>query len=205
MPVITATAIGALALIAVLISVIATLLPGYDAPSAFCGTSAPTDNLHQQTATVAASHACAPLTISGAGRGSAAVAAASRWLGTPYSYGGGGLDGPTRGLGQGAKVGFDCSGLIRYAWHQAGTTIPRTTVEQWQALVHVPPGHQASGDLVFFQGFDGGPNRPGHVGLVLDAHHMIEAPRTGLRVRISRYTEREDIIGYGRPSSTRTS
>lgn len=143
---------------------------------------------------------CEPLTIRGTGHGSVAIAAASRWLNTPYSYGGGNFDGPTRGIGQGTNtIGFDCSGLTRYAWHQAGVTLPRTAAEQWHALARVPPGQRAPGDLVFFQGSGGGPNHPGHVGLVLDAERMIEAPRTGLRVRVSRYTARGDIVGYGRP------
>ncbi|NRQ30651.1 C40 family peptidase [Nonomuraea sp. NN258] len=183
MPVVAATASGALMLVAVIICVMAAVLPGHGAPAPAnaCGT------------------ACAPLLVNGTG-GSAAITAALRWLGTPYSYGGGGIDGPTRGIGQGANtVGFDCSGLTRYAWHRAGIAIPRTSGEQWQALTHVPPDRRAPGDLVFFQGADGSANYPGHVGLVLDTERMIEAPRTGLRVRVSRYTTRRGIIGYARP------
>ncbi|MEZ7127726.1 C40 family peptidase [Nonomuraea sp. AD125B] len=97
-------------------------------------------------------------------------------------------------------TGFDCSGLVRYAWHQAGIALPRTAEEQWQAIPHVSPGRQAPGDLVFFQGSGGGPSRPGHVGLIIDGARMIEAPRTGLRVRISHYIARHDLIGYARPS-----
>ncbi|PZG17701.1 hypothetical protein C1I98_38590 [Spongiactinospora gelatinilytica] len=174
---ITATATGALVLTAVIIATVTAVLPGDTcAPNATC---------------------TAPAT----GNASTAIAAASRWLGTPYSWGGGGLDGPTRGIGRGANtIGFDCSGLTRYAWYQAGVTLPRIAADQWHALPHIPPGQQAPGDLVFFQSSGGGPDDPGHVGLVLDANRMIEAPGTGLNVRISRYTTRQDLTGYARPA-----
>ncbi|WP_425465218.1 NlpC/P60 family protein [Nonomuraea diastatica] len=79
--------------------------------------------------------------------------------------------------------------------------LPRTAAEQWHALHHIGPGYQAPGDLVSFQGSGGSPNHPGHVDLVLDTNRMIETLRTGLRVRISRYTTRQDITGYARPRS----
>ena len=47
-------------------------------------------------------------------------------LGVPYVFG-----------GEQAGVGFDCSGLVQWAWAQAGTTIPRTTEIQWPSLPHV--------------------------------------------------------------------
>jgi hypothetical protein len=60
------------------------------------------------------------------------VAAARRMIGYPYSWGGGGKSGPSRGIGRGAGTyGFDCSGLTQYAWWQGrhidigGTTGPQ--------------------------------------------------------------------------------
>lgn len=201
MAIVTATATSAFVLVAVILGVIATVLPGngISAPNTLCATKV----LYvAEPDTTGARPACTPIRITGTGHGATAIAAASRRLGTPYSWGGGGLDGPTRGIGSGTNtVGFDCSGLTRYAWHQAGVALPRTAAEQWHALPHIPAGHQAPGDLVFFQGSDGGPNHPGHVGLDLDADRMIEAPGTGSQVRVSRYTTRRDIIGYARPSS----
>ncbi|GAA2152693.1 hypothetical protein GCM10009727_58480 [Actinomadura napierensis] len=67
------------------------------------------------------------------GRGTIAVRAALHWLGTPYSWGGGGSAGPSYGIAQGAGTkGFDCSGLTQYAWAKAGTQLhasppPNTT------------------------------------------------------------------------------
>ena len=57
----------------------------------------------------------------------AAVAAVGQ-VGTPYVYGGS------------TVRGFDCSGLVQFAWQRAGRSIPRTTGEQWRRLkVIFPP------------------------------------------------------------------
>ena len=87
-----------------------------------------------------------------AGDGSASAAqtaidAAMRYLGTPYAWGGGGSDGPSRGFAQGADtVGFDCSGLTQYAYAQAGIYIPRNSRAQYSSLPKVagrrPPGRR---------------------------------------------------------------
>ncbi|WP_343287471.1 peptidoglycan DD-metalloendopeptidase family protein [Gordonia sp. SID5947] len=60
--------------------------------------------------------------------GQRTVAAAMRWLGTSYAWGGGTPRGPSKGITDGGvadshgdfnKVGFDCSGLVLYAVYQA--------------------------------------------------------------------------------------
>lgn len=146
--------------------------------------------------------ACAAVPAPASERAAVALRAAMRWLGTPYSWGGGDLHGPTKGFGRGAGiVGFDCSGLTRYAWHQAGVTLPRTSQEQWRAVPHVPAGQERPGDLVFFKGSGGTEDAPGHVGLVLDNGRMIEAPRTGLKVRVHPFRHRSDLVGYARPAA----
>ncbi|MCP2342943.1 C40 family peptidase [Actinomadura rupiterrae] len=151
----------------------------------------------------AAVSACATLTDSVSGRAGLAIRAALRMLGTPYSWGGGGPSGPSLGTGRGANtIGFDCSSLVQFAWHQAGIDIPRTTTEQWARLSHVPPGQQAPGDLVFFNGADGSAGSPGHVGLVLSPDQMIEAPHTGATVRVSAIGTRTDLVGYARINGT---
>src|SRR5205814_283952 len=67
----------------------------------------------------------APLATSYAGRpglGQAAVAAATRALGVPYVWG-----------GASPEAGFDCSGLVQWAYRQVGVDLPRTTaVEGWR-------------------------------------------------------------------------
>ncbi|MGK5558590.1 NlpC/P60 family protein, partial [Actinomadura kijaniata] len=68
----------------------------------------------------------ASVTVLDSGRGAVALRAALRWLGTPYSWGGGGPNGPSYGIAHGAHIkGFDCSGLTQYAWVQAGVRIDR--------------------------------------------------------------------------------
>ncbi|MFG1998641.1 NlpC/P60 family protein [Spirillospora sp. NPDC048911] len=149
--------------------------------------------------------AACPAVPPASGRAAVAVRAALRWLGTPYSWGGGGLNGPSEGFGRGAGInGFDCSGLTRYAWHQAGISIERTSQRQWTTLPHVPAGREAPGDLVFFKGSLGTMSNPGHVGIALGGGRMIEAPSTGLKVRVSSVRERSDLVGYARPGTRAT-
>ncbi len=116
----------------------------------------------------------------GGGRGAvaAAIAYARAQLGKPYAWGGTGPD------------AFDCSGLVMMAYRAAGITLPRTSQEQWAAAPRVTTPQP--GDLVFFAGADGTPAAPGHVGLVIGDHTMIEAYATGYPIRIS---------AYGSPSS----
>jgi len=116
-----------------------------------------------------------------------AIAAAERWLGTPYAWGGGDLDGPSLGFGSGAgTVGFDCSGLTRYAWAQAGILLPRTSRDQWNVPgVRVTTMAQLQpGDLVFFASDLRDPSTIFHVALSLGGDAMIEAPQTGDVVKI---------------------
>ncbi|WP_261765569.1 NlpC/P60 family protein [Actinotalea fermentans] len=131
----------------------------------------------------AASAGCAPASESAR----VAIAAAEQWLGTPYAWGGGDLNGPTLGFGSGAgTVGFDCSGLTRYAWAQAGVLLPRTSRDQWNAPgVRVTTMAQLQpGDLVFFAHDLGDPSTIFHVAMSLGGDAMIEAPQTGDVVKI---------------------
>ncbi|MFC9973898.1 NlpC/P60 family protein [Spirillospora sp. NPDC127200] len=148
--------------------------------------------------------ACEQVPVTAAGKAGVAVRAALKQLGVPYSWGGGSLTGPSRGFGRGANtVGFDCSSLVRYAWHQAGVSVARTSQEQWRTLPHVPAGQQAPGDLVFFKGSGGSATAPGHVGMVIAPGKMIEAPRTGLKIRTASIKNRSDLVGYARPRARR--
>ena len=67
-------------------------------------------------------------------------------MGVPYSWGGGSLDGPTTGIDSGAgTVGFDCSGLMRYAFAGVGVLIPRFSGDQYTAGRHIPPSRGQAG------------------------------------------------------------
>lgn len=127
---------------------------------------------------------------------SAVVDAASKWLGTPYSWGGGGPAGPSLGIEQGANTkGFDCSGLLQYAYAQEGVAIGGDTYSQWGQGQAVPKDHLRPGDAVFFEMNSRG---PGHVGIYMGGDKFIEAPHTGANVRISTLSTRGDYAGARR-------
>ncbi len=72
-------------------------------------------------------------------------------------------------------VGFDCSGLVMYAWNQAGVTLPRSSGSQIRSVPAVTLGAARAGDLVYY---------PGHVMLSLGVgEYVIHAPYTGTKVR----------------------
>jgi cell wall-associated NlpC family hydrolase len=125
----------------------------------------------------------------------AEIAAAQQWLGTPYSWGGGGYDGPSLGAGTGAQtVGFDCSGLVMYAVYQAsGGSIALPHSSELQATLGqaVASGSGAEvlasgllqpGDVIAFA-LDG-PGDYDHIGIYVGNSDMIDAPETGSFVRV---------------------
>jgi cell wall-associated NlpC family hydrolase len=102
-------------------------------------------------------------------------------LGVPYSWGGGSLTGPTAGVGDGADtVGFDCSGLMRYAFAGVGVLIPRFSGDQYNAGSHVPPSEAKRGDLIFY-----GPGGAQHVTMYLGGGQMLEASSLVGKVTVS--------------------
>jgi cell wall-associated NlpC family hydrolase len=112
----------------------------------------------------------AALGISGApatgGGGGSAVGTARAMIGTPYAYGGE------------SPGGFDCSGLMVYAFEQAGVTLPRTSYSQWGVGAAVSRANIQAGDLVFFNA-----NGPGasHVGIATSNSTVISATTRGVR------------------------
>lgn len=101
----------------------------------------------------------------------AAISYAKEQVGTPYLFGG---TQPGRG--------FDCSGLIQYAYQKVGIKIPRDTRSQYQFLPKTATPEP--GDLVFFK-IKG--NRISHAGIYIGDNKMIHAPRPGKRVEITRF------------------
>src|ERR1700743_1833952 len=75
---------------------------------------------------------------------------ASSQMGVPYSWGGGTLNGPSKGVDSGANiVGFDCSGLVRYSFAGVGVLIPRFSGDQYNAGRHIQPSQAKRGALIF--------------------------------------------------------
>lgn len=102
-------------------------------------------------------------------------------LGVPYSWGGGNANGPSRGIDQGANtVGFDCSGLMLYAFAGVGIKLDHYSGSQYNAGRKVPSSQMRRGDLIFY-----GPNASQHEAMYLGDGMMLEAPYTGSVVKIS--------------------
>ncbi|MCG5216754.1 bifunctional lytic transglycosylase/C40 family peptidase [Streptosporangium sp. KLBMP 9127] len=114
--------------------------------------------------------------------------------GKPYRWGGTGPD------------AFDCSGIIYMAYREAGLSIPRVTFGQWPFGVKVEAGDEEPGDLVFFNSGPGtGPNRPGHVGMVVSKGKMVEARcRLCGPIKVTTYKDRSGIMGFTRPLQNAT-
>src|ERR1700727_3184757 len=102
-------------------------------------------------------------------------------MGVPYSWGGGSLDGPSKGVGDGANInGFDCSGLMRAGFAGVGVLIPRFSGDQYNAGRHIPPDQARRGDLIFY-----GPGGGQHVTIYLGNGQMLEASGSAAKVTVS--------------------
>lgn len=77
--------------------------------------------------------------------------------------------------------GFDCSGLVWWAYRQHGINLPRISRRQYQ-VGRTVRGSLVPGDLVFFRSSLGKGRY--HVGLFAGENSFIHAPQTGSRVRI---------------------
>jgi len=118
--------------------------------------------------------------------GESAAVVATRQVGVPYQYGGS----TTRG--------FDCSGLINYAYATAGKAMPRTTSGLWRELKPVAANHLQVGDVLFFE-IEG---KMSHVGLYLGERRFVHAPSSGKTVTVASLDSsfyRRALIRGGRP------
>jgi cell wall-associated NlpC family hydrolase len=117
----------------------------------------------------------------------AAIAAAQAAIGAPYAWG---ATGPSS---------FDCSGLMVYAFGQAGITLPRTSFAQFETGTEVGLTEIQPGDLVFFD--TDGPGAS-HVGIALGPETAISATTHGVMEHtiVSGYWA-EHLIGARRVAS----
>ncbi len=130
----------------------------------------------QARRTIANYNSAAPTTSSGVSPGytapaassvgAAVVNAAMSRLGAPYVWG---AAGPTT---------FDCSGLVVWAFAQAGISLPHYSYSQMAMGAPVAPGDLQPGDLVFFYGGS-------HVGIYVGGGNFIHAPHTGTVVQVN--------------------
>jgi len=95
-----------------------------------------------------------------------AVAAALSMVGDPYVWGAAGPD------------YFDCSGLVMWAYAQAGVSLPHYSGSQFDDTIQIPMSDLEPGDLVF-------PADPGeHVAMYIGNGNIVQAPDTGTDVQV---------------------
>jgi cell wall-associated NlpC family hydrolase len=104
-----------------------------------------------------------------ASTGHRAALAALAQVGVPYRYGGH------------SPSGFDCSGLVQYAYLEAGVSTPRTTRQLWSAARTIEQDELEAGDLLFFT-IDG---KMSHVGMYVGERRFVHAPQSGRRVSVA--------------------
>jgi cell wall-associated NlpC family hydrolase len=119
------------------------------------------------------------------GRASDWVAAAERFAGVAYLWGGK------------TSAGIDCSGLVQTAMEAGGLRSPRDT-DMMESALGMPLAPEASlqrGDLIFWKG---------HVGLMLDRERIIHANGFTMQVSIEKLAEVRErtLAGEGLPIRT---
>ncbi|WP_248961633.1 C40 family peptidase [Sphaerisporangium perillae] len=102
-----------------------------------------------------------------------ALTAAVGKLGRPYVWG---AEGPDT---------FDCSGLVQWAFAQAGVRMPRVTHQQWVTGPQIPLAQAQPGDLLFWRNDPTNPGYISHVAIYWGDGKMLHAPHTGDVVKIA--------------------
>jgi hypothetical protein len=109
--------------------------------------------------------------------GSDVVAAAKKYLGVPYVFG-----------GTNPKTGLDCSGLVQRVYKDLGIDLPRLVRDQRNEGTAVPNLAAAKpGDLLVFEGYQ-------HIGIYLGNNLMLHAPQPGEKVKIGSVYEKPTSI-----------
>lgn len=114
-------------------------------------------------------------------RAGIAVAAARSQIGVRYRY-------ATAIEG----VAFDCSGLTKWAWEQAGVSLPHQSRRQFSSSPRIPIEYAEPGDLIFFY------NPITHVGIYVGGGMMVDAPGVGRNVRLTPVSWSK-VVGVTRP------
>lgn len=89
-------------------------------------------------------------------------------VGIPYRWG-----------GASPASGFDCSGLVYWAYGRVGIDLPHSSYALYGEGRHVARSRMRPGDVLFFSGL-------GHVGVYLGHGRMVHAPHSGRLVEVVR-------------------
>jgi peptidoglycan DL-endopeptidase CwlO len=100
------------------------------------------------------------------------VSAAVSRVGMPYVYG---AAGPTA---------FDCSGLVKWSFTQAGLAMPRVAAAQSMTGPAVSVTQLEPGDLLFYRTDPADPAYISHVAIYIGSGNMVQAPRRGEKVQV---------------------
>ena len=122
-----------------------------------------------QRSSLAFAKSSTKLSAKTSGRASLAIRFALQQIGDIYVFGGAGL------------TYWDCSGLTMRAYQQSGVSLPHSAAAQANYGKRVSFGQLKPGDLVFF----GSPIS--HSGIYLGGGRMVNAPRSGSRVRVDSF------------------
>ena len=107
------------------------------------------------------------------GVGAVAASFALTQLGRPYHW-----------SGHSPATGFDCSGLVSWAYGKAGVEIPHQSAAIFALGARIPMAQAVPGDVVSFGG-------EGHVGIYLGGGLYVHSPQTGDVVRV------ENVFAHG--------
>lgn len=102
-------------------------------------------------------------------------------LGVRYTWG-----------GASPETGFDCSGLVMWAWAHGGISLPHSSAAMYAGARKIPLSALEPGDLLFY----GSPVH--HVALYIGGGQIIHSPHTGSYVQISSMYYWSDLDGAGR-------
>lgn len=98
--------------------------------------------------------------------GERAAAIALKEVGVPYRWG-----------GVSPASGFDCSGLVYWAYGRLGIKLPHSSFALYDQGRQIVRARMKAGDLLFFSDL-------GHVGIYVGRGRMVHAPHSGSRVEV---------------------
>lgn len=134
----------------------------YSAPAQNTTATKPAQHQTQQASSQAAQPAKQQASTQSSSTAQAVVNAAKSQIGKPYVWG---ATGPNA---------YDCSGLVQYAYSQAGKNIGRTTYQQAGAGQHVSVSQAQAGDILMWGDY--------HDAIYVGNNQYVHAPQPGQNV-----------------------